>query len=222
MSDGQRSSYTAAGHAGHGEAHSSTSAAALNAASNNSTFEIFKMVIASIVVTLLIIVDIVGIANRFCILQLHPALNFFLLIGALILLAYVEALHYACVAVEKWDMKQYEEKYPRAVKCQALVNTPEKVKKFLVGRQFFVIFVVFLIAEITAFPYMPADFGGMPPALLTVLVKTGLPGIALVLTFGQLGKYLIWFGTQLALYFHHTLSIIYSYKYKCTIYTNRI
>ena len=71
--------------------------------------------------------------------------------GCLLLLAYVEALHYAVVSVEKWDMSQYAERYPRAVKCHSFVDTPEKVKKFLVGRQFFVIFVVFLLAQITTF-----------------------------------------------------------------------
>jgi hypothetical protein len=49
-------------------------------------------------------------------------------------------------------MAQYAERFPRAVRCHSFVDTPEKVKKFLVGRQFFVIFVVFLIAQITSFP----------------------------------------------------------------------
>lgn len=48
-------------------------------------------------------------------------------------------------------MSQYVDKFPRAAKCQKLVDTPEKVQKFLVGRQFFVIFVIFLIAQITTF-----------------------------------------------------------------------
>lgn len=117
---------------------------------------------------------------KYSVLQIHPAVNFLLLFLALTLLAYVEALHYACVAVEKWDMTKYAEKFPRAVKCHALVDTPEKVKKFLVGRQFFVIFVVFLIAQITSFEHMPSDFGGMPPVLITILLKTGLPGIFVI------------------------------------------
>eukprot|EP00981_Chlorochromonas_danica_P014216 scaffold7566_cov260-Ochromonas_danica.AAC.5 len=37
------------------------------------------------------------------------------------------------------------------MKCQKLFDSPEKVKKFFVDRQFFVIFVVFLISEITTF-----------------------------------------------------------------------
>lgn len=105
---------------------------------------------------------------------------------ALTLLAYCEALHYACVSVEKWDMNKYQDIFPRAYRCYLLVDTPEKVKRFLIGRQFFTIFVVFLIAQLTSFPGIPPDFAGMPPILVTILVQTGLPGIAITLTFGQL------------------------------------
>ena len=83
-------------------------------------------------------------------------------------------------------MSLYKEMFPRAYKCYLLVDTPDKVKKFLVGRQFFVIFVVFLIAQITSFPGIPPNFANMPNILVKILVQTGLPGIAIVLTFGQL------------------------------------
>ena len=65
------------------------------------------------------------------------------------------ALHYGVVAIEKWDMTKYAQDYPRACSLHKYVDTPVKVKKFLVGRQFFVIFVVFLIAQITSFPHIP-------------------------------------------------------------------
>jgi hypothetical protein len=83
-------------------------------------------------------------------------------------------------------MSAYEQQYPRVYKLSKLVDTRQKVKKFLVGRQFFVIFVIFLIAQITSFPHIPPDFAGMPPIFVTLLFQTGLPGVALVLTFGQL------------------------------------
>lgn len=54
----------------------------------------------------------------------------------------VRALCGVGVSVEKWDMSAYESSHPRAYKCYKLIDTPDKVKKFLVGRQFFVIFVV--------------------------------------------------------------------------------
>ena len=104
--------------------------------------ENLKLVIASVFVFLLIMVAFIGISLSYCVLQVFPLVNFIILFICLTLLAYVEALHYACVAVEKWDMAQYSEKFPRAVRCHSFVDTPEKVKQFLVGRQFFVIFVV--------------------------------------------------------------------------------
>lgn len=121
-------------------------------ACRSDTCEKAKLVLGSAAVFLLILVVFVGVSLSYCILQVFPLVNFLLLFASLLLLAYVEALHYACVAVEKWDMKQYEDRFPRAVICHSYVDTPEKVKKFLVGRQFFVIFVVFLIAQITSFP----------------------------------------------------------------------
>jgi hypothetical protein len=81
---------------------------------------------------------------------------------------------------------QHVETFPRACKTHKLVDTPVKVKKFLVGRQFFVIFVVFLIAQITSFPNIPKDFGGLPETMVLVVFQVGLPGVALVLTYGQL------------------------------------
>lgn len=114
--------------------------------------EILKLIIGSIAVFLLVLVVLVGVALSYSVLTFPPAANFILLLFAIVLLAYLEALHFACVSVEKWDMTKYTDVYPRAVRVHALVDTPDKVQKFLVGRQFFVIFVVFLIAEITTFP----------------------------------------------------------------------
>lgn len=152
----------------------------------SSLCEHIKYCIGTVVVLILVLVILVGVANGYSVLKVHPALNFALLLGALILLAYVEALHYGVVSIEKWDMEKYKDQFPRAVRCHALADTPEKVKQFLVGRQFFVIFVVFLIAQITSFPDIPPDFAGLPPVMVLVLMQTGLPGVALTLTFGQL------------------------------------
>jgi hypothetical protein len=114
--------------------------------------ERIKLVVGTIFVFLLILVVFVGIAMGYCVLQVFPLINFLIMIVCIIVLATVEGLHYSVVSVEKWDMKQYAERFPRAVRCHALVDTPTKVKKFLVGRQFFTIFVVFLLAQTTSFP----------------------------------------------------------------------
>jgi hypothetical protein len=68
--------------------------------------EKIKLVISTIVVNLLVIVVFVGVANDYCVLKIPPIANFILLFVALTLLAYLEALHYAVVSIEKWDMAQ--------------------------------------------------------------------------------------------------------------------
>lgn len=58
-----------------------------------------KLVIGSAAVFLLILVAFVGVALTYCVLKIFPLANFALLFIALVLLAYIEALHYGCVAV---------------------------------------------------------------------------------------------------------------------------
>jgi len=58
--------------------------------------EYIKLFCGTCVVILLVMVAFTGIANRWCVLQLHPAALFCLLFFGITLLAYVEALHYAC------------------------------------------------------------------------------------------------------------------------------
>ena len=145
-----------------------------------------RLVVCSVIVLLLIVIDCIGIANGWMVLDVHPVLAFFLLVGSLMLLAMVEALHYSCVAMERLDMSHMKKSHPTATACQELVNSADKVKRFLNGRQFFVIFVVFLIAQLTNFPGFPKDFGGFSEGFNYFLSKSGIPGVALVLTVGQL------------------------------------
>ena len=65
-----------------------------------------KLVVGACVVNLLVVVVFVGVAKGYCVLQIPAIANFILLFLALTLLAYCEALHYAVVSIEKWDMSE--------------------------------------------------------------------------------------------------------------------
>ena len=62
----------------------------------HNIIEGFKLVFSSCIVIVLLVVIFVGIVNRWCVLSLPPIGLFILMFLALTLLAYVEALHYAC------------------------------------------------------------------------------------------------------------------------------
>jgi hypothetical protein len=63
------------------------------------------------------------------------------------------------------------------------------VEKFLVGRQFFTIFVVTLMAQVTSFPKIGRM--GIHPVVWFVLVQTGLPGAMVVTTASSLHSQLL-------------------------------
>jgi hypothetical protein len=66
------------------------------------------------------------------------------------------------------------------------VYSRESEEMFLVGRLLFLIFVALLIEEITTFDHIPKDIANIPERLFLILVRTGLPGVSLTLTVGQL------------------------------------
>eukprot|EP01031_Cornospumella_fuschlensis_P031119 gene31119-37609_t len=151
----------------------------------SSICEGFKQVLVTAVVFLMIGLAMYCIGMNWQVFPVHPAGCYIIMIACLTLLAYVEALHYGAVAIEKWDMSLYADRFPRAARCHALVNSEEKVKKFLVGRQFFVIFVVFVLAQILSFHHIPHEWGGIHDLILFIFVEV-LPGVFIILTIGQL------------------------------------
>ena len=101
---------------------------------------------------LCIILCIIGIFNGYSTIDLSPMVQILILIAAIIFLGYLEGLHFAVVSAQYVPLTS-EVLFPRAYAIQQLIlNETNAVKSFLIGRQFFVVFVVFLIAEITTFP----------------------------------------------------------------------
>lgn len=74
--------------------------------------------------------------------------------------------------------------YPRTYKVHELVNRPDNVKRFIIGRQFFTVLVVFVLAQVTTFPDWSNS--GYDPVLFFIVVQSGLVGVLVALAFGQL------------------------------------
>lgn len=85
--------------------------------------EICKYIWCTIYVTCCCIIVIYGMAVGFTILQVFPLVLYIILALSITLLGYCEALHYGVVAIEKWDMIQYKDKFPRAYACWLLAPT---------------------------------------------------------------------------------------------------
>jgi len=100
-------------------------------------------------------------------------------------LFYLEGLMIAIAATTDWDRETWREAYPRAFEVHELVNRPNMVKAFIIGRQFMTLLTGFVLAEIFTFANMENTYG-MNDALFYVVFKSGFAGVLLVLSVGQL------------------------------------
>lgn len=94
---------------------------------------------------------------------------------------------YQCVAIvqtQYWDRDSFKEVYSRAFSVHELVNRPDNVKRFIIGRQFCTVLVVFLLAQVSTFPTWNMD--GLGPVPNFIIIRSGLVGVLIVLSFGQL------------------------------------
>ena len=131
------------------------------------------------------------LAKNYAALPGEPWLHYILFFFSLILLAYLEGLQVAILSLEHVSPTTFP---PHAIRARAShrLATAQRglnVQRFLVGRQFFVVFVVFLAAQLTTYPGLPKD--AMPKWLYVAVINTGLPGALVVLAFGQLMPQLI-------------------------------
>lgn len=112
---------------------------------------------------------------------------FIIAILMMTVLYYLEGLMIAIVGVQYWDREIYRDYYPRAYRLHVLMSAPDNVKRFIIGRQFFTVLTNFILAQIFTFPHWEnsAD-SGIPPAIFYIGIKSGLPGVFVILAFAQL------------------------------------
>ena len=119
-------------------------------------------------------------------------ITYSVLILSLLILAALEGTQIAIVALTEKKVSLFRKKYPRGCKAIKLVNSKELIEKYLAGRQFGVIFVVFIIAQVTSFPQIEdLPFTDLPINKLPLLInflgfQLGLFGALLVLWTAQL------------------------------------
>lgn len=82
------------------------------------------------------------------------------------------------------DAESFRDVYPRAYRIHKLINQPDNVKRFIIGRQFCTVLTGFLLAQIFTFANFENE--GYDPVAFFIIIKSGLVGVLIVLAFGQL------------------------------------
>jgi hypothetical protein len=149
----------------------------------------FKYIYSSGLTMTYTILILWGIWTGEAVLPTVPVAHFLIFVFCLTLVFYLEGLQVAILAVEHNDPEQKKNTHPRGYALIKKVRHANNVDKFLVGRQFFTIFVMTLAAQVTTFPNLSTL--GIHEAVWFVFVRTGFPAALVVTTVASLQPQLL-------------------------------
>jgi hypothetical protein len=147
-------------------------------------FDYFKYLWSTSATLGSLVVIIYGILSKSYVLPVPVAGAFIVAIVGLSILFVLEGLMIAIVATQYWDREEFKHYYPRAYALHRIINQPDNVKRFIIGRQFFTVLTNFLLAQVFVFPNWKNN--GWNPVLFFIVIKSGLGGVLVILSFGQL------------------------------------
>jgi len=153
---------------------------------DRTPFAIFKytyacvLLIFSVVIVMgLIFTGQTNISNG-----VHPAVAFVVCWGVLIWLSMVEGGQCSLVGLPPIDRALYKESHPLTHKICEFAHRGDNLDRYLMGRQFLVVFIVFFI-NLSAAPLADASLFGLPDWVMTVFLQTG---VAMILFTAQIGQ----------------------------------
>jgi Silicon transporter len=119
--------------------------------------------------------------------EINPIFAFVVLWISTIWLTMIEGSQASIVGLQNVDREKYKNSHPLAYKCCEIAHKGDNLKRFLLGRQFMVVLVVFAINN-TGNPLEHAELWGLPSWLLTVFIGSGLAMILFTVMIGQLSS----------------------------------
>ena len=117
--------------------------------------------------------------------EVHPAVAFVVIWLAIIWLAMVEGGQASLVGLPPVDMNLYKDSHPTSYKIMGIVNRGDNLDRYLMGRQFMVLALVF-VEHICGAPIEEGiQVFGMPDAITQIFLNSGL---ALFFMTAMIGK----------------------------------
>mmetsp|Transcript_7558 Transcript_7558/g.15190 ORF Transcript_7558/g.15190 Transcript_7558/m.15190 type:complete len:511 (+) Transcript_7558:164-1696(+) len=117
----------------------------------------------------------------------HPAAAFIVLWVTLIWLSMVEGGQASLVGLHPVDKELYVDTHPLTYKNCSITNKGDNLDRYLMGRQFMVIFIVFCI-NYSGAPVPGAELWNLPTWVTTIFLNTGIAMILLTCMVGQLAS----------------------------------
>eukprot|EP00980_Cylindrotheca_fusiformis_P007001 scaffold1470_cov195-Cylindrotheca_fusiformis.AAC.1 len=141
--------------------------------------------------TVLLVISLVVVATLMATQQTqlsqitHPAVAFCLLGFLLLWLAMLEGVQASLVAIAPIRKELYQDSHPTTSKVTRLVHKGNNMERFIVGRQFLVVLVVFLV-NLCGATLPESKIEWLPPILHSIFVGTGLALVLVTVIIGKL------------------------------------
>merc|ERR1712038_787446 len=117
----------------------------------------------------------------------HPAAAYVLIWAAIIWLTMVEGGQASLVGLVPVNKELYKDSHPKAYKCTSITNKGDNLDRYLLGRQFMVVLVVFCV-NISAGPIGGAEIWGFPQVVKDIFFGGGLAMTLITCMIGQLNS----------------------------------
>jgi silicon transporter len=119
--------------------------------------------------------------------DVHSSLAFVLIWLAVIWLSMVEGGQAALVGLPPVDKELYKESHPETYKCTILAHKGDNLDRYLIGRQFLVVLIVFII-NLSGRPLPDTTVLGLPDIVQKIFLDSGVAMILMTTNIGQLAS----------------------------------
>ena len=155
----------------------------------NPVLEFIKSVVSTggLVLSIAVIGALIFTGQTSLAQVMHPGWVITVLVVAIVWLSIVEGGQASLVGLAPVKRSLYAESHRLAAKSCALAHSADSLDRYLLGRQFMVVFIVFVINNAGG-PISGASIGGMPQWGETLLIGMGLAMILLTTMCGQLSS----------------------------------
>ncbi len=144
-----------------------------------SIYSVALLIFSIICIMALISKRMTGLSN-----DTHPAAAYIAIWVAILWLTMVEGGQASLVGLAPVNPELYKDSHPLAYKCTKLAHKGDNLDRYLLGRQFMVVLVVFTV-NISGGP-VDAELWGFPEWVMTIFFEYGLAMILFTCMVGQL------------------------------------
>ena len=145
-----------------------------------SVYSVALLIFSVVCIMALIAKEMTGLSS-----DVHPAAAYVAIWVAILWLTMVEGGQASLVGLAPVNPEIYKDSHPLAYKCTQLAHKGDNLDRYLLGRQFMVVLVVFTV-NISGGPVADAELWGFPEWLMGIFFSYGLAMILFTCMVGQL------------------------------------